>query len=256
MARKIVITSGKGGVGKTTVAVALAAQLGALGERVVVFDADFGLNNVDLVTGVENLVTYDIVDVIEGKCRAKQALVCPPHTSNLYVLSSARASAERYVSPQAVKVVLETLAPLFDYIIIDCPSGIDDGFHRAASNADEAIVIVTPDVSSVRDADKVVNLLKSYEPTSMHLIVNKARGDLLLEGEILSPAEIGKILKLPLLYVLEEKSEQKSVKDFLEDKNYRILAQNVKMGKRRIPDITKKYTGLFGAIKRMLKRSL
>lgn len=256
MARKIVVTGGKGGVGKTTIAVALAAQLGDLGQKVVIFDADFGLNNVDLVTGVENLVTYDIVDVIEGKCRAKQALVRPPQTSNLYVLSSARASAERYVSPQAVKVVLDGLAPLFDYIIIDCPAGVDEGFHRAVSNADEAIVVATPDVSSVRDADKVVNLLKSYEPKAMYLIVNKVRGDLLLDGEILSPAEMGRILKIPLLYVFEETYAQKKGRYFLEDKNYRILAQNVKTGKRRIPDVTKKYVGFFGAVKRMLKRSL
>ena len=111
MARKIVITSGKGGVGKTTVAVALGAQLSLLGQKVVVFDADFGLNNVDLLTGVENAVTFDVVDVIEGKCRAKQALVRPQGTSNLYVLSSARASSERYVSPQAVKLVLDGLSP-------------------------------------------------------------------------------------------------------------------------------------------------
>ena len=256
MARKIVVTSGKGGVGKTTIAVALAAQLGELGEKVVIFDADFGLNNVDLVTGVENLVTYDIVDIIEGKCRAKQALVRPPQTSNLYVLSSARATAERYVSPQAVKIVLDTLSPLFDYIIIDCPAGIEEGFHRAVSNADEAIIVATPDISSVRDADKAVNLLKSYEPKSISLIVNRIRGDLLLDGEILSPAEMGKILKIPLLYVFEETSALKKGKYFLEDRNYRILAQNVRTGKRRIPDVTRKYAGLTGAIKRMLKRSL
>lgn len=256
MARKIVITSGKGGVGKTTVAVALGAQLSSLGQKVVVFDADFGLNNVDLLTGVENAVTFDVVDVIEGKCRAKQALVRPQGTSNLYVLSSARASSERYVSPQAVKLVLDGLSPLFDYIIIDCPAGIDDGFHRAVACADEAIVVTTPDVSSVRDADKAVNLLKSYEPTALYLIVNKVRGDLLLDGEILSPAEITNILKIPLLYVLEEKNSPPTLKCFLEDKIYRILAQNVHTGKRRIPDVTRKYVGFFGAVKRMLKRSL
>ena len=256
MARKIVVTGGKGGVGKTTIAVALAAQLGELGKKVVIFDADFGLNNVDLVTGVEKLVTYDIVDVIEGKCRAKQALVRPPQTMNLYVLSSAKASAERYVSPQAVKLVLDALAPLFDYIIIDCPAGVEEGFHRAASNADEAIIVATPDVPSIRDADKVVHLLKGYELQSMHLIVNKVRGDLLLDGEILSPAEMVNILKIPLLYVFEETSAPKKGRYFLEDKNYKILAQNVKTGKHRIPDVTRKYVGFFGAVKRMLKRSL
>ncbi len=255
MARKIVVTSGKGGVGKTTIAVALGAQLSASGQKVLLFDADFGLNNVDLLAGVESLVTYDIIDVIEGRCRAKQALVRPPQTMNLYVLSSARASSERYVSPQAVKVALDSLAPQFDYVIIDCPAGIDEGFHRAVSNADEAIVVTTPDVSSARDADKVVNLLKSYEPKAIHLIVNKVRGDLLLEGEILSPAEIVRILKIPLLYVFEEAYSPPKGQFWL-DKNFRLLAYNVRTGKRKIPDVTRKYAGMIGALRRILKRSL
>ena len=118
MARRIVITSGKGGVGKTTVAVNLSAQLAKKGQRVVLCDADFGLNNVDVSAGVEGLVTYDIVDVIEGRCRAKQALVRHPQYANLFILTSSHSAPERYVSPQAVKVVLDGIASVFDFIII------------------------------------------------------------------------------------------------------------------------------------------
>ena len=118
MARKIVVTSGKGGVGKTTVASNLSAQLAKRGQRVVLCDADFGLNNVDVVTGVEELITYDIVDVIEGRCRAKQALVTHPDFYNLHILTSVHSAPERYISPQSLKLVLESLAPTFDFIFI------------------------------------------------------------------------------------------------------------------------------------------
>ena len=120
MARKIVVTSGKGGVGKTTIAVNLAARLAQKGNRVILCDADFGLNNVDVAAGIEQLVTYDIVDVIEGRCRAKQALIKHPKYGNLYILTSSHSTPERYVSPQAVKLVLDNLSAQFDYIFIDC----------------------------------------------------------------------------------------------------------------------------------------
>ena len=158
MARKIVVTSGKGGVGKTTVASSLAVALAKKGERVVLCDADLGLNNVDVVTGVENLVTYDLVDVIEGRCRAKQALVLHPDIPNLHILTSSHSMPERYVSPQPFKLVLDALSPQFDYILIDCPAGIDEGFHRAVAAANEAIVVTTPHISALRDADKVITL--------------------------------------------------------------------------------------------------
>ena len=193
MARKIVITSGKGGVGKTTVAVNLSAQLAKKGQRVVLCDADLGLNNVDVSAGVEGLVTYDLVDVIEGRCRAKQALVRHPQYSNLFILTSSHSAPERYVSPQAMKVVLDGLAPLFDFIIVDCPAGIDEGFHRAVAIADEAIVVTSPHISAIRDADKVVSLLKNYQLSSLSVIVNRVRGDLLLSGDCLSPKDVSEL---------------------------------------------------------------
>lgn len=256
MARKIVITSGKGGVGKTTVAACVSAQLAKRGQRVVLCDADFGLNNVDVVTGVEDLVIYDVVDVIEGRCRAKQALVRHPDFGNLYVLTSSHSAPERYVSPQSLKLVLDSLAPQFDFVIIDCPAGIDEGFHRAVASADEAMVVATPQVSSLRDADKVITLLKSYRLAELSLVVNKVRGDLLLTGESLSPQEIEELLKIPVLGVLPEEYSIYGG-DFTDlHPAFKTLANNLLTDKRKLYDPTRKYTGIFGNLRRILKRNL
>ncbi|MBQ8290908.1 MAG: septum site-determining protein MinD [Clostridia bacterium] len=256
MARKIVVTSGKGGVGKTTVAAYLSACLARKGERVVLCDADLGLNNVDVATGVENLVTYDLVDAIEGRCRAKQALVRHPDYVNLYVLTSSHSAPERYVSPQAIKVVLEALAPQFDYIIIDCPAGIDEGFHRAIATADEAIVVTTPQVSAIRDADKVITLLKSYRLKSVSLVVNKARGDLVLVKESLSPEEIVALLKTPLLGVIPEEYTIYGGAFTSPHPAFKMLATSLITGKKKVYDATRKYSGFFGGLRRILKRGL
>ena len=256
MARKIVVTSGKGGVGKTTVAVNLSAQLARRGQRVILCDADFGLNNVDVAAGVEHLITYDIVDVIEGRCRAKQALVRHPTYGNLYLLTSSHSAPERYVSPQAVKVVLDALAPQFDFIFIDCPAGIDDGFHRAVATADEAIVVTTPHISALRDADKVIPVLKSYQLNDLTAVVNMARGDLLLSRDSLSPTEISELLKIPLLGVLPEDYGIYQGEITQPHSAFRILANNLLTGKRKLYDVTRKYSGVFGNIRRVLKRNL
>lgn len=256
MARKIVVTSGKGGVGKTTVAVHIAAWLAKRGQRVIVCDADFGLNNVDVATGLEGKVTYDIIDVIEGRCRAKQALVRHSKYVNLYVLTSSRSTPERYVSPQAVKVVLDSLSPQFDFIFIDCPAGIDEGFHRAVASADEAIVVTTPQLTALRDADRVITLLKSYQLQTLSLVVNRTRGELLVSGDCLSPREAEELLKLPLIGVIPEEYEI-GESDLSEVHTaFRMLAGNLLTGKKKLYDVTKKYSGLWGNFRRVLKRSL
>ena len=256
MARRIVITSGKGGVGKTTVAVNLAAQLAKKGQRVALCDADFGLNNVDVSAGVEHLVTYDLVDVIEGRCRAKQALVKHPKYANLFILTSSHSAPERYISPQAVKVVLDGLAPLFDFIIIDCPAGIDEGFHRAVATADEAIVVTSPHISSLRDADKALLLLKSYQLVGLSVIINRVRGDLLLSGDCLSPKEIAELLKAPVIGILPE--EDRIYEGDITEIHpaFKMIASNLMTGKRRLYDVTKKYSGFFGNVRRALKKRL
>ncbi len=256
MARKIVVTSGKGGVGKTTVAVNLAARLAQKGQRVVLCDADFGLNNVDVCAGVEHLVTYDVVDVIEGRCRAKQALVKHPLYPNLFILTSSHSAPERYVSPQAVKVVLDGLAPQFDFIFIDSPAGLDDGFHRAVATADEAIVITTPHISALRDADKAITLLKSYHLKELSVVLNKVRGDLLLSGECLLPKEIEALLKTPLAGLIPDEYDIYSG-DLRElHAAFKTLAGNLLTGKKRLYDVTRKYSGLWGNVKRVLRRRL
>lgn len=256
MARKIVVTSGKGGVGKTTVAVYLSVALARKGKRVILCDADFGLNNVDVATGVESLVAYDVVDIIEGRCRAKQALVRHPSYPNLYILTSSHSAPERYVSPQSFKLVLETLAPTFDFIFIDCPAGIDDGFHRAVASSEEAIVVTTPQISAIRDADKVITLLKSYEFSNVSLAVNKARGDLLVRGESLAPKEISQLLKIPLLGTIPE--EDLIYAGGVEDLHpaFKSLSNRLLTGKGKPYDVTKKYKGVIGGIRRYLKRGL
>lgn len=256
MARKIVVTSGKGGVGKTTVAVNLAARLAQKGQRVILCDADFGLNNVDVCAGVEHLVTYDVVDVIEGRCRAKQALVKHPLYGNLFVLTSSHSAPERYVSPQAVKVVLDGLAPQFDFIFIDCPAGLDDGFHRAVATADEAIVVTTPHISALRDADKVITVLKSYRLNELSVVLNKVRGDLLMTGDCLSPGEVEELLKTPLSGLLPE--EYGICRGDLHEIHpaFRVLANNLLTGRKKLYDVTKKYSGFFGNLRRVLRRNL
>ena len=254
-ARKIVVTSGKGGVGKTTVCCNLGVQLARQGRRVIVCDLDFGLNNADVVLGVENRALYDVLDAIEGRCRPKQALVTHPRYPALSVLSSGR-TLERYVSPQAIRLILDTLAPQFDYILIDSPAGIEEGFHRAVASAEEAVVVTTPHLSALRDADKVISVLKSYRLKSVQLIVNMVRGDLLLNGDFLSPQAIADILKIPLLAVLPESDEVYLNTLTDRKKIFRIAANNLAGGKTKYYDATRQYSGVLGRIRMGLKRSI
>ncbi len=255
MARKIVITSGKGGVGKTTITANLGVQLAKKGYRVIVCDLDFGLNNVDVVLGTENLALYDVVDAVEGRCRPKQALIRHPRYASLYTLASNRIS-DRYVSPQAVRLILDSLGSPFDVILIDSPSGSAEGFHRAVSCAEEALLVTTPHISAMRDADKVAGMLKSYRLLNVGLIVNLVRGDMLKRGEVLSPEAISEMLKLPLLAIVPE--EDRIFLDNVTEKSraFKWLAANCALGKGKLFDPQKKYGGLLGAIRRGLKRNL
>ncbi len=262
MAKKIVVTSGKGGVGKTTVTANLGTALAALGLRVLLVDIDFGLNNLDVVLGVENKVCYNIYDVISGRCRIKQALVQSNDRKNLYILSSGAFDASSRISGQSIKLLLENLNNLFDYILIDCPAGIDIGFHRAVSCADKAIIVVTPNSTSLRDADKVVSVLKSYDLDSLALIVNRARGDLISCDKMMNPRDIEQLLKIELIGVLPEEdnvflfSGYKLPKNTESHKCYKILAKNLYNNERKIFDVQKKYSGFFGSIRGSIKRKV
>ncbi len=231
MARKIVITSGKGGVGKTTVCCNLGVQLARLGYRVIVADLDFGLNNVDVVLGVENRAVYDVCDAVEGRCRARQVLSGHPEYPTLFSVSSNRVP-DRYVSPQAVRLVLDTLAPQFDFILIDSPAGIDEGFHRAVSCAEEGLLVTTPHISAMRDADRVAGMLKSYRLSSVGLVVNLVRKDMARRGEILSSDEISEILRVPLFAVVAEEDKLYLDNVWKRSRSFRALAEFIVDGKR------------------------
>ncbi len=204
MAKKIVITSGKGGVGKTTVTANLGCALAKSGAKVCVVDADVGLNNLDVCLCLEGDIVYDIGDVLAGRCRLKQAVVVDKIYSNLCLLASSKYMAKGALTNRAFAELIAELQGGFDYILIDSPAGIDEGFERAVAVADEAIVVTTPHISALRDADKVVGLLSTYQLEKASLVVNRARGDLIIKGKMISPKECSQLLGLPLLGVLPE----------------------------------------------------
>ncbi|MBQ3494595.1 MAG: septum site-determining protein MinD [Clostridia bacterium] len=262
MARKIVITSGKGGVGKTTICANLGATLSNLGFRVVIIDVDIGLNNLDVVMGIENKVIFDIIDVIEGRCRPAQALVEDQRFKSLYIMPSAHSYRGYELSPSDIKTVVDGLDGSFDYILIDCPAGVEAGFHRAVSAANEAIVVVTPHISSIRDADKVLSILSSYNLQNKGLVINRVRGDLMLNGEMIDVDEIIRFLHIPILGVIPEDDEitaLSSIGGLLGgglNRAWALLAENLHNGSKKVYDCTSKYRGLFGGLRRNIKRRL
>lgn len=198
MSEIFVVTSGKGGVGKTTVSAFLGAKLAARGKRTIVCDLDFGLNNLDIVTGTEKLIRFDLTDVLEGRCRAAQSLV-PCAVKNLYMISSCHTAGGGVVTSANIKSLFEGLKDNFDYILLDCPAGIDVGFHRAVQSADGAIVVVTPSLSAVRDADKTLSAIRSYNLSKVYIVVNMVRGDLVAEGLTLSVRDVEDVLKCKVI---------------------------------------------------------
>ena len=162
MGEIIVITSGKGGVGKTTTTANIGVGLTRLGKRVVVIDTDLGLRNLDVVMGLENRIVYNLVDVIAGNCRMKQALIKDKRYDDLYLLPSAQTKDKTSVSPEQMKKLTAELSESFDYVLLDCPAGIEQGFKNAISGADRALVVTTPEVSAIRDADRIIGLLDEY----------------------------------------------------------------------------------------------
>ncbi len=261
MARKIVMTSGKGGVGKTTVCANLGIQLAKLGFRVVIIDVDIGLNNLDVVMGVENQVVFDITDVIMGKCRPKQALVQDRYLSSLYILPSSHTYNKSNINGEHVKNVISQLDSNFDYILIDCPAGVEAGFHRAVFPANEAIVVVTPHLSSIRDADKVLGLLDEYNIIYKGLVINRMRGDLLLNGDLMNIESIVRALNIPLLGVIPEDdaigascSVGGRLQSIESARAFTLLSENIHNGSKKIFDCTYKYRGFMGYFKRNIKK--
>lgn len=198
MGRAIVITSGKGGVGKTTTTANLGAALAALGHTVVLVDADIGLRNLDVVMGLENRIVYHVVDAIQGKCPVQKALIKDRRMDNLWLLPASQTDDKDAVTPEDMRSLIFELKASYDFVLIDCPAGIEQGFKNAIAGADEAIVVATPEVSSIRDADRVVGLLAAQDITAQ-LIVNRISPHLVKRGDMLSQTDVIEILSLEML---------------------------------------------------------
>ncbi|EMS74174.1 septum site-determining protein MinD [Ruminiclostridium cellobioparum] len=204
MGEVIVITSGKGGVGKTTTTANIGTGLALAGHKVVLIDTDIGLRNLDVVMGLENRIVYDLVDVVEGVCRVKQALIKDKRYEGLYLLPAAQTRDKTSVTPEQMINLINELKTEFDYIIVDCPAGIEQGFKNAIAGANRAIVITTPEVSAVRDADRIVGLLEANELRNPKLIINRVRIDMVKRGDMMSIDDIIDILAIDLIGVVPD----------------------------------------------------
>lgn len=255
MARKIVITSGKGGVGKTTFCANIGIALAKQNAKVCLIDLDIGLNNLDVALGIENKIIYDIIDVASGKCRISQALLQDSNFCNLFVLPSSQSYARHTLTLEKLKQIVSCIDNSFDFIIIDCPAGIDDGFYKASALANEAIVLVNPHIFSIRDADKVVRILLNMPLTKINIVVNKVKNSLVGNGEMLSPTTISHLLKCPLIGVIEENIEFCLNTILEEEKNkncFNLIAKNILSGNCFEEKPHKK--SLFSLFKRGLKK--
>lgn len=199
MGEVIVITSGKGGVGKTTTTANIGVGLAKLNKKVVVIDTDLGLRNLDVVMGLENRIVYNLVDVIEGNCRMKQALIKDKRFENLYLLPSAQTKDKSAVSPEQIRKLTEELSEQFDYVLVDCPAGIEQGFQNAIAGANRAIVVTTPEVSAIRDADRIIGLLEKNNIKKVDLIINRIRMSMVKRGDMMSVEDVTEILAINLL---------------------------------------------------------
>jgi septum site-determining protein MinD len=203
----ITITSGKGGVGKTTATANLGVGLAMLGRRVVAIDADIGLRNLDVVMGLENRIVYDLVDAVEGNCRLRQALIRDKRLSELFMMPAAQTRDKTAVSPEQMVDLCDQLRPEFDFILIDSPAGIEHGYRNAVAPADHVIIVTTPEVSAVRDADRIVGLVEADEKGPPLLVINRINADMIRRGDMLSTEDVVELLAIDLLGIIPEDKE-------------------------------------------------
>lgn len=203
--RTVVVTSGKGGVGKTTITANIGGALALLGMNVLLVDADVGLRNLDLVLGLENRIVFDLLDVIEKRCRSyKQALIKDKRINNLFLLPASQTKQKEDVPTEKFKELINEVREDFDFVIIDCPAGIEHGFKMSAMAAEEAIVVTTPDMSSIRDADRVIANLESMEKKSTKLIINRFKKHMVKKSQMLSVEDIIETLNIELLGIIPD----------------------------------------------------
>lgn len=228
-AKVITITSGKGGVGKTTAAANLGASLAIEGKRVVAIDADIGLRNLDVVMGLENRIVYDIVDVVEGRCRLRQALIKDKRLPELYLMPAAQTRDKTAVNPEDMVALCDQMRKDFDFILVDSPAGIEQGFRNAIAPADVVLIITTPEVSAVRDADRIIGLIEAEDKGPAQLIINRLKLDMVRRGDMLDTDDVIEILAIELIGIVPEDeaiiiSTNKGVPAVLNDRSRAGLA--------------------------------
>lgn len=262
----ITVTSGKGGVGKSTTCANIAVGLAQEGKRVVAVDFDIGLRNLDMILGLENRIVYDVVDVMEGKCNLSQALINDKKTKNLYFLPASQSKDKNILDKEKVRALIDALKREFDFVLLDSPAGIEGGFEHAVFLADKALIISTPEVSSVRDADRVIGIIdaksekaKQGDEVEKHIIINRIKPEMVERGEMMSIDDVLNILALPLIGVVPEDERVVSATNSGEPVIYgtsisglaykriakRILGESVEF-----PELKSK-SGILSAIKRL-----
>jgi septum site-determining protein MinD len=264
MSRIIVITSGKGGVGKTTVTSNLGMAIAKLGRRVALVDADFGLRNLDLLLGLENRVVYTAVDVLAGQCRLEQALVKDKRQEGLVLLPAAQSRTKEAVSPDQMKKLVGALTQKYEYVIIDSPAGIEMGFQNAIAAAQEALIVTTPEIAAVRDADRVVGLLEAQGIKRIHLIINRLKPKMVQAEQMMSVQDVQELLAVPLIGVIPDDERVIVASNRGEPL---VLAENIslpavavtniarRLEGEKVPflDLMAEYDGFFNRIRRLFR---
>ncbi len=238
-ARIVVVTSGKGGVGKTTITANVATALAKMGKKVLTIDADIGLRNLDMILGLENRIVYDIVDVVEGRVAPEKAFVKDKRGFPLYLLPAAQTKDKEAVKPEQMMDLVDKVRNKFDYIFIDSPAGIEGGFKTASAPATEAIVVTNPEVSAVRDADRIIGLLEVMEKNDIKLVINRIKLHQVKKGEMLSVNDIEEILHIPKIGIIPD--EEKMV-DFT-NKGEPIVLHNKFSASKALINIARRLEG-------------
>ena len=207
MGEVIVITSGKGGVGKTTTVVNVGCALSMAGKKVILLDADVGLRNLDVVMGLDDKVVYDFLDVIEGRCHLRQAVIADKRNENLFMLAASQTRDKNDIEPSKIKKLCEELSEQYDYVLIDCPAGMEQGFKNAVAAAERAIVVATPEYSSIRDADRIIGKLEEEGMEKIRLLINRVRPSLIRKGQAPGTDEIIEILATELIGIVPDDEE-------------------------------------------------
>ena len=263
MSEVLVITSGKGGVGKTTTCANIGTGLAKMGYKVCMIDTDIGLRNLDVVMGLENRIVYNLVDVVEGNCRVKQALIRDKRHSSLYLMPCAQTRDKSSVNPEQMVKLIRHLRDIFDFILLDCPAGIEQGFQNAVAGADRAIVVSTAEISSIRDADRIIGLLEAAEIKNPELVINRIRPNMVRKGEMMDVNDIVDLLSIDLLgvvpddeYIITQTNKGEPViqnrkapsgKAYLEIAK-RVLGENIEV------TIPGKEKGFFAKLKSLFKK--